>query len=152
MNSRLNRYLHKLLLWIVVLVFVIFYPMLISIYVFLPLFIGIMGYILILGIEQHRRSYIIISLLYLVNMDVNLSLPFFLVTIAILSVYLLFYPHFTHFRRCKVCTPLLTVFMIDMTYLGSLLAYDFVFQTENIVLDDILLYPLIVDLLVAVIL
>ena len=152
MNSRLNRYLHKLLLWIVVLVFVIFYPMLISIYVFLPLFIGIMGYILILGIEQHRRSYIIISLLYLVNMDVNLSLPFFLVTIAILSVYLLFYPHFTHFRRCKVCTPLLTVFMIDMTYLGALLAYDFVFQTENIVLDDILLYPLIVDLLVAVIL
>ncbi len=152
MNSRLNRYLHKFLLWIVVLVFVIFYPMLISIYVFLPLFIGIMGYILILGIEQHRISYIIVSLLYLVNMDVNLSLPFFLVTIAILSVYLLFYPYFTHFRRCKVCTPLLTVLMIDMTYLGALLAYDFVFQTENIVLDDILLYPLIVDLLVAVIL
>jgi hypothetical protein len=42
--------------------------------------------------------------------------------------------------------------MIDLVYLGSLLAYDFVFQTENIVLDDILLYPLVVDLLVAVML
>ena len=150
--NRSNRYLHRLLMWMLVALFIIFYPMLISIYVFLPLFIGIMGYILILGIEQGRISYILVSLLYLVNMDVNLSLPFFMASIAILIVYLFFYPHFIHFRKCHVCTPLLTVFMIDMVYLGLLLAYDFVFGTENIVLDDILLYPLVVDLLVAVLL
>ena len=150
--NRSNRYLHRLLMWMLVALFVVFYPMLISIYVFLPLFIGIMGYILILGIEEGKISYILVSLLYLVNMDVNLSLPFFMTSIAILVVYLFFYPYFLHFRKCHVCTPLLTVFMIDIVYLGSLLAYDFVFGTENIVLDDILLYPLVVDLLVAVLL
>jgi hypothetical protein len=151
MNT-LTRFLQKLILWALIIMFVIFYPMLISIYVFLPLFIGIMGYVLILGIERGKWSYILVSLLYLVNMDINLSLPFFLVSIAILFVYIFLYPYFVHFRRCRVCTPLLTVLMIDLVYLGSLLAYDFVFQTENIVLDDILLYPLVVDLLVAVML
>jgi hypothetical protein len=120
--------------------------------VFLPLFIGIMGYFLILGIEQGRLSYVIVSLLYLLNMDINLSLPFLLVTIAILFVYIFFYPHLIHFRKCKVCTPFLTVLLIDLTYFAFLVGYDFIFQTENIVLDDILLYPLVVDLLVAVIL
>jgi len=148
----LTLFLHKSLLWMVVILFILFYPMLISIYVFLPLFIGIMGYFLIVGIERGKLSYMVISLLYLINMDINLSLPFFLVSIAILFVYIFFYPHFVHFRKCKVCTPFLTVLMIDLVYLGSLLAYDFVFQTDNIVLDDILLYPLIVDLLVAVML
>jgi hypothetical protein len=150
--KRTESYLHKLLLWLFALLFVLFYPMLISIYVFLPLFIGVMGYMLILGIEQGRISYIIVSLLYLVNLDVNLSLPFFMVTIAILLVYLFLYPHFRYFRKCHVCTPLLTVLMIDLVYLGLLLAYDFIFSTENIILDNILVYPLIVDLLVAVLL
>jgi len=147
-----NHILQRLLVWILSILFVIFYPMMISIYVFLPLFIGIAGYMLIVGIDRGKVSYIILSLLYLVNMDVNLSLPFFLVSIAILFVYVFIYPYFTHFRRCHVCTPILTVLMVDLVYLGSLLLYDFVFQTENIVLDDILLYPLIVDLLVAVML
>jgi len=150
--KRTHNYLHSMLLWMLVFLFILFYPMLISIYVFLPLFIGIMGYLLIMGIDRGKFSYILISLLYLINLDINLSLPFFLVTIAILTVYVFLYPHFTHFRSCKVCTPFLTVLMIDLVYLGFLLAYDFIFQTENIVLDDILLYPLVVDLLVAVIL
>jgi len=135
----------------VVLLFILFYPMFISIYVFLPLFIGIMGYLLILGIERGKLSYVVVALLYLLNLDINLSLPFFLVSITVLFVYIFFYPHFVHFRKCNVCTPFLTVLMIDLLYLAFLLAYDFVFQTENIILDDILLYPLVVDLLVAVI-
>jgi len=147
-----NSLLQKFLLWIVVILFVLFYPMFISIYVFLPLFIGIAGYMLIIGIDRGKVSYILFSLLYLINMDLNLSLPFLLDFIAILSVYVFMYPHFTHFRKCHVCIPILTVLMIDLVYLGSLLLYDFVFQTENIVLDDILLYPLVVDLLVAVML
>ncbi len=132
--------------------FVFFYPMLISIYVFLPLFFGVMGYILIKGIEEGRWSYILLSLVYLLNMDINLSLPFLLISIAILLVYIFIYPHLNHFRKCKVCTPLLTVFFIDLVYLGVLLVYDFIFQEQIVRLDDILLYPLIVDLLVAVML
>jgi len=43
--------------------FVIFYPMLISIYVFLPLFIGTMGYLLMKGIEENRIFYILLPFL-----------------------------------------------------------------------------------------
>ena len=152
MKRYLSRDIKKLLLWILILSFVVFYPMFISIYVFLPLFIGVMGYIMIIGIEQGKRSYIVVTLLYLINMDVNLSLPYFLMTIAILSVYLFIYPYLKHFRKCNICIAMFTVVMIDVVYLGVLLAYDFVFQTQNIVLGDILLYSLIIDLLVAVLL
>jgi hypothetical protein len=150
--NRAHFLLQKLLVWTVILLFVLFYPMLISIYVFLPLFTGVMGYMLILGMEKGKITYVIVSLLYLLNLDVNLSLPFFLASIAILFVYIFFYPHLIHFRKCKVCTPFLSVLLIDVVYLAFLMAYDFIFQADNIILDDILLYPLVVDLLVAVIL
>lgn len=132
--------------------FIIFYPMLISIYVFLPLFIGMMGYLLIKGIDENRIFYVLLSLLYFINLEVNLSLPLFLGTITALIVYVLFYHHLNYFRKCVVCRPLLSVILIDITYLAFLLAYDFVFQTHTIVLDNILLYSLVVDLLVVVVL
>ena len=139
-------------IWLAVLLFIIFYPMLISIYVFLPLLIGVMGYILIQGIEKGKIHYIFISLVYFINLEVNLSLPFFLIVISSLLVYVLFYHSLIHFRDCMICRPVLSVLLIDGVYLGSLLAYDFIFQTNSIVLDNILLYSLIIDLLLVVIL
>ena len=135
-----------------VLLFIIFYPMLISIYVFLPLLIGVMGYILMQGIEKGKIHYIFISLVYFINLEVNLSLPFFLIVISSLLVYVLFYHSLIYFRDCMICRPVLSVLLIDGVYLGSLLAYDFIFQTNSIVLDNILLYSLIIDLLIVVIL
>jgi hypothetical protein len=126
--------------------------MLISIYVFLPLLIGIMGYILMQGIEKGKPSYILVAVLYFINLEVNLSLPFFLTVISSLLIYVIFYTYLTHFRRCRICKPLLSVLLLDALYLGSLLSYDFIFQSHSIVLDNILLYSLIVDLLVVVIL
>lgn len=140
------------LLWVTAILFIIFYPMLISIYVFLPLFIGTMGYLLMKGISENRISYVLLALLYFTNLEVNLSLPFFLTTITSLIVYVFFYHHLNYFRKCVVCRPILSVLLIDGLYLLSLLAYDFVFQTQTIVLDNILLYSLIVDLLVVVVL
>ncbi len=139
-------------IWLAVLLFIIFYPMLISIYVFLPLLIGVMGYILMQGIEKGKIHYIFISLVYFINLEVNLSLPFFLIVISSLLVYVLFYHSLIHFRDCMICRPVLSVLLIDGVYLGSLLAYDFIFQTNSIVLDNILLYSLIIDLLIVVIL
>jgi len=150
--NRLTTFVHKLLIALLIILFTLFYPMLISIYVFLPLFIGVMGYLLILGIERGKISYILISLLYLLNLDINLSLPLFLVSVVVLFVYTFIYPYLVHLKKCRVCIPILTVLMIDLLYLGALLAYDFVFQTENIALDDILFYSLVMDLLVAVML
>jgi len=139
------------IMWLLVAVFIAFYPMLISIYVFLPLFIGLMGYMMINGIEKGRWSYIFVSLIYFVNLEANLSLPFFLTLIATLLVYVLFYHNLGYFRRCAICAPVITVFLIDLLYLGIILGYDFIFQTQSIILDKILLYSLIVDILIVVI-
>jgi hypothetical protein len=150
--DKLLHSLHRPFIWIMVLLFIAFYPMLISIYVFLPLLIGIMGYVLISGIEEGKLHYVLISIIYFVNLEVNLSLPFFLTIISSLLVYVLFYHNLTHFRKCQICKPILSVILIDAFYLGSLLAYDFIFESVSVVLDSILLYSLIVDILVVVIL
>ena len=150
--DKINRSLYLPFIWLSVLLFIVFYPMLISIYVFLPLLIGVMGYILIQGIEKGKTRYIFIAIIYFINLEVNLSLPFFLIFISTLLVYVLFYHSLIHFNKCRICRPILSVMLIDAVYLGSLLFYDFIFQSNSIVLDNILLYSLIVDLLVVVIL
>ena len=150
--DKVHYVLHRPFLWISILIFVIFYPMLISIYVFLPLLIGIMGYTMIIGIEEGKFYYILIAMIYFTNLEVNLSLLFFLTTISTLLMYVLFYHSLTHFRTCQICKPILSVILIDFIYLILLLAYDFVFQTSSIVLDNILFYSLIVDILMVIIL
>ncbi len=150
--DKVHNVLYLTLLWSSVMLFVVFYPMLISIYVFLPLLIGIMGYIMMQGVEKGKMHYIFIAIVYFTNLEVNLSLPFFLIFTSSLFVYVLFYHSLLYFRKCMICRPVLSILLIDAVYLGSLLAYDFVFQTNSIVLDNILLYSLIIDLLIVVIL
>ena len=150
--DKVHYILHRPILWISILIFIIFYPMLISIYVFLPLLIGIMGYTMIIGIEEGKFYYVLIAMIYFTNLEVNLSLLFFLTTISTLLMYVFFYHSLTHFRTCQICKPILSVILIDFIYLILLLAYDFVFQTSSIVLDNILFYSLIVDILMVIIL
>ncbi len=150
--DKFHRSMHFPIIWIFVILFIIFYPMLISIYVFFPLFIGVMGYILMQSIDKGKVSYIVMSIFYLINLEINLSLPFSLTIISILLVYMLFYHYLKFFRMCRVCKPIFSILLIDAIYLGSLLFYDFVFQSNSIMLDSILLYSLIVDILVVVIL
>ena len=90
--------------------------------------------------------------IYMINLEVNLTLPLFLIVISTLLFYVIIYPYLTHFRKCQLCRPLLSIVILDLMYLGCLFFYDFVFQTQSIVLDEILLYTLIVDMLVVVIL
>ena len=151
MHSFFNS-IYRPFVWIVILLFIIIYPMLISVYVFLPLFIGIMGYFFIRGIAEAKVQYLFVPIVYVTNLEVNLSLPLFLMIISFLLVYVLFYQNLTYFRRCQICKPILSVILIDVFYLGMLVAYDFVFQTSSVVLDNLLLYSLIVDMLVVVIL
>ena len=144
--------MHHPLVLLLIWLFILFYPMLISIYVFLPLLIGVMGYIFILGIEEGKLHYVLMSMVYFLNLEVNLSLPFFLIVISTLLVYVMFYHKLTHFRKCKICKPIMSVILLDVVYLGCLLSYDFIFQSTSVVLDTILLYSLIVDILVVVLL
>ena len=140
------------IIWLTAMLFMVFYPMLISIYVFFPLFIGVMGYLLMKGIDENRIFYILLPIFYFINLEVNLSLPFFLTILTSLLVYVFLYRHLNYFRKCVICRPILSVILIDGFYLLSLLAYDFIFQTHTIVLDSILLYSLIVDLLMVAVL
>ena len=150
--EHLYQAMRRPLVWVFILLFIVFYPMLISVYVFLPLLIGIMGYILIVGLEKSRWHYVLISLVYFINLEVNLSLPFFLTIISTLLVYIIFYHNLTYFRKCYLCKPILSVLFLDAFYLGALLMYDFIFQSDSVVLGMILLYSLIVDVLVVVLL
>ena len=143
---------HKTLFWLAVVFFILFYPMLISIYVFLPLFIGAMSYILVLGLDKEKSLSLPIAIVYLINLEVNLSLPLFLTIISSFLFYVTLYPSLKHFRKCKVCKPLLSVVLLDLFYLGTLFMFDFIFQTQSIVLDAILLYSLVVDMLIVVLL
>ncbi len=143
---------HGLFFWLFAGIFIFFYPMLISIYVFLPLLIGAMGYMLVQGLERGKTPFILLAIVYMINLEVNLSLPVFLIIISTLLFYVIVYPYFKHFRKCQICRPLLSVVVLDIMYIGSLFTYDFIFQTQSIILDDILLYTLIVDMLVVVIL
>ena len=151
MNAFFNSF-YRPFKWIAILLFVIIYPMLVSVYVFLPLFIGIAGYFFIRGITESRIQYLFIVIIYVVNLEVNLSLPLFLMIISFLLVYIFFYQNLTYFRRCRACRPILSAILVDIVYLGMLLSYDFIFQTSSVVLDSLLFYSLIVDILVVVIL
>ncbi len=150
--STVSKLIQLPIIWMISILFIIFYPMLISIYVFLPLFVGVMGYMFIKGIDENKIFYILLALFYFINLEVNLSLPFFMTIISSLIVYVFFYHHLDYFRKCVICRPLLSVILIDGFYLSSILVYDFVFQVHTIVVDKILLYSLIVDLLVVVVL
>lgn len=143
---------HGLFFWLFASICIFFYPMLISIYVFLPLLIGAMGYMLVQGLEREKSPFILLAIVYMLNLEVNLSLPIFLTIISTLLFYVLVYPTLKHFRKCQICRPLLSVLFLDIMYLGCLFSYDFIFQTQSIILDEILLYTLIVDMLVVVIL
>ena len=148
----IQNILIKTILWLLAIVFIIFYPMLISIYVFLPLMIGVIGYILTQGIERNKLDYIIVASIYLINLDLNLSLPIFLSIVASMIVYVVIDKSLLAKTKCKLCKTLISVVLIDFVYLGVLFWYDFVFQTQSVVFDELLVYSLIIDMIVAVIL
>ncbi len=140
----------KFLLGIFLILFVILYPMLISIYVFLPLFIGFAGWSLLRGIDGAGLGYILIPLIYLINLEINLSLPLMMVVFATLLYYLTLYEHVLVFKKCRVCVAVLSVVLIDLYYLGSLVMYDLLMDTSSIVIDKLLWYSLFADIFMAV--
>lgn len=143
---------HNKLFTLLLILFVLFYPMLISIYVFLPLFIGTMSYMLLEGLERDKPLYIVLSVGYLMMLEVNLSLPLFLTLLSVSVFYVMFYRSLCYFRHCHICKPVISVVVIDFFYLLSLMLFDFIFQTHSINLDTMLLYSLVVDMLVVMVL
>ena len=140
------------ILWILILGFIVLYPLLISKYVSLPLFIGFSGYLIVLGIDGHGKKYIWLPLLYLMNLEANLALPMFLTLFTVLLFYLTLYERIRYFKCCSICVGLLSVIAIDFYYFIVLLGYDFIFDSTSIFIDSILLYSMVFDLIFVVLL
>ena len=148
----MGKALLKILLWVLVAAFVVLYPITISMMVYLPLFIGFAGYMILWGIDGHGVRYIWFPLIYLINLEANLSLPMFLSLLAVLLYYLTLYEKIRYLKRCSVCVGLLSVIAIDLYYFVILLSYDFVFDTSSIFVNSLLLYSLVFDLIFVVLL
>lgn len=131
--------------------FVLYYPTMISIHVTLPLMIGIAGYLIIRGLEGEGFIYIIMPLLYLLNLEINLSLPMMLSFFSVLVYYLSIYHRLIFLKRCRRCIAVISVIFIDLFYLGFILLYDFIFSTFSIDLDSNLVFSLVMDIVMAVI-
>ncbi len=145
-----ERLLLQIVFWMGIVLFVVLYPMLISVYVFLPLFVGFAGWILLQGFERWDYRRMVPALAYLINLEVNLSLPLLLTLFAVLLYYLLLYDRVLYLKRCKTCVAVISVAAIDLFYLGVLMVYDLLLDTGTLVLSDLLWYSLIADIVLAV--
>ena len=105
-----------------------------------------MGYLFIYGVERADTKYITLSLIYLINLEVNLSLPLFLTLLTVIFFYIFIYPVLTILKECKSCIALFSVLFIDLLYFIMLVGYDFIFDASSIVVDQLLLYTLVVDM------
>ena len=142
----------RLVMTLLILLTIFIYPMLISIYVTLPLFIGFSGYLVLQGIEGRGWRFILYPALYLLNLEINLSLPLLLTLLAVLAYYLLLYPSVLFLKRCRLCVALISVLAIDLIYFGLIMGYDFIFDTRSIEVNMLLLYSLAMDVIAAVLL
>ena len=136
-----------ILFWLAV---VIIYPMLISIYVNLPLFVGFAGLIFVLGLEEENITYVIFSFLYMLNLEINLSLPLLLMPISAMIFYYFVKRQLDILKLCRVCVYISTVILIDFIYFFLLAAYDFITDQSSVNYDASLILSLIYDIIAAV--
>ncbi len=141
------NFVQKLLLFF----FVFFYPMLVSMYTILPPLIGLAGYLFIVNIKS-KKIYSISALFYLINLDLNLTLPlFFSIAISVLILMFIYEP-LKRLVRCQVCLLFVLIVLIDLTYYMTLFVYDFIFNASTVVGDMLLVYYIVIDILLGMML
>ncbi len=131
--------------------FVLLYPMLVSIYTILPPLIGLAGYIFIVNIDS-KKIYSVSAFFYLVNLDLNLTLPLFFSTAVTILILIFVYNRLKLLIRCRVCLIFTLIVLIDFIYYITLFVYDFIFNTSTVIGDILLVYYIVIDILVGVML
>ncbi len=134
---------------IILVFFVVFYPFLVSIYTMLPPLIGLAGYIIISNFEKNSL-YAWSGFFYLINLELNSSLPLFLSFFLIILVYALIYSDLKLLIRCRICLLFVLMVIIDFSYYAGLFLYDMIFDTSSVVGDMLLVYYIVVDILIGV--
>ncbi len=135
------------LLWIAI---VVIYPMLISIYVTLPLFVGFSGLMLVRGLDEENYLYIFFSLIYMLNLEVNLSLPIFLLPISAIVFYIFLKDKLNFLKLCISCVSVATVLLINLIYFSFLFFHDFITGQSSVNYDSFLIFSIIYDIIAAV--
>ena len=132
--------------------FIVFlYPMLVSIYPLVPPLIGIAGLVILYNINKNV-IYTTASMLYLVNLDFNLALPFMLSIFSIVIIKIMIYPTAKLLIRCKVCLALLMILFIDSFYYINLFIYDFMISSNTILADSMLFVYILFDIIIGLLL
>lgn len=134
-------------LWIMLILLAVFYPIFISLYVVLPSFIGLAGYWMISGIRDDNLMPIFISSLYLINLDVNTSVPIFSGIISVLLCYLFILPRFRVIANCQICTSTIMVLSIYIIYFAVAYIFDFTFELDIVHISLLILISMILDIL-----
>jgi len=128
---------------------VLFYPFLISIYTMLPPLIGLVGYIIISNLDKNI-IYAWGGFFYLLNLELNSSLPILLSFFIIITVYSLVYSTLKLLIRCRVCLIFTLIIIIDFSYYLGLFLYDIIFDTSSVIGDMLLIYYMAIDILIGV--
>jgi hypothetical protein len=129
---------------------VIIYPALISIYVTLPLFVGFSGLMLIKGIDEDNFLFAVFSFVYMLMLEVNLSLPLLLLPVSSLIFYVFVRKHLNFLKLCPKCISILTVIFINIIYFFLLSILDISTSQNSINFDYLILLSIIFDIFAAV--
>ncbi len=141
-RKRKEQFRNEMMMWGA---FIFFYPMIISVHMGWPPLLGFAGYML--SKYQNQRAYFILIILYLVHVDLNLSLPLFLSLLTIFLVQFIVFTQMHQLLMNKYYLPILFVLLIDIFYYGVLWIYDFVFNTTSITYNYWLIYYVAIDLM-----
>ena len=136
---------------IFLLLFVVLYPMFVSMYTMLPPLIGLVGYVLITNFDKNK-FYVFSALFYLLNLDLNLTLPLFISILVTVLIYMFIYSPLTRLIRCRVCLLFALIAIIDFSYYITLFIYDVTFNTTTVLGDMLLIYYIVVDIFIGVLL
>lgn len=129
---------------------VIVYPAVISMYVTLPLFVGFAGLMFIMGFELERPLYSLLAFIYMLSLEINLSLPILLIAIASTIYYLSVLNRLSILKHCKKCIYIITVISINLIYFLLLGGYDLLTHQSSIDYNYIIIYSIIFDIIAAV--
>jgi len=141
----------KFIEWVFIVSFTLFYPMLVSMYPLLPPLIGIVGVYIILKLEKDVVK-TLFAMVYLMNLDLNLGLPFILSIFSILTINTFVYPSAKLIISCRSCLIVFLIFLIDVFYYFNLFLYDFIFSGETIIANSMLWFYILVDITVGILL
>jgi len=136
----------KYILFLLWLIAIIVYPALISIYVKLPLFIGFSGLIFIRGLEKERYTLTLIAFLYMILLEINLSLPIGLIAIVSLLCYIFLISKLTILKNCQKCIDVIGVISINAIYMFMLSFFDILTSQSSIDFNVTILYSILFDI------